>query len=169
MSQTNVTWNPDSHTVFGPNWNLPKTIDDWVNPTERSWGPSKYPPRPPNTPVIPTETANKIQDQLSNVPLKADAGKTDWSLMPFEAIEEINKVLEFGAKKYAAHNWKKGSGFKYTRLLGSLLRHIFAYMRGEDKDPESGLSHMAHAGCNVIFLLYYDKYRDKFTNDDRGV
>jgi hypothetical protein len=107
--------------------------------------------------------------ELSNVPIKADSGKTDWSLMPFEAVEEINKVLEFGAKKYAAHNWKKGSGFKYTRLLGSLLRHIFAYMRGEDKDPESGLSHMAHAGCNVIFLLYYDKYRDKFTNDDRGV
>jgi hypothetical protein len=89
--------------------------------------------------------------------------------MPFEAIEEINKVLEFGAKKYAAHNWKLGDGFKYSRLLNSLLRHIFAYMRGEDTDPESGLSHLAHAGCNIVFLLYYNKYKTKYNNDDRKV
>lgn len=99
--------------------------------------------------------------------IKHDSGKADWSLMPFEAVEEINKVLEFGAKKYAAHNWKQGGGFKYTRILNSLLRHIFAFMRGEDKDPESGLSHMAHAGCNILFILYYLKYKDKYSNDDR--
>lgn len=101
--------------------------------------------------------------------VKHDDGKADWSLMPFEAIEEINKVLEFGAKKYAAHNWKQGGGFKYTRILNSLLRHIFAFMRGEDKDPESGLSHMAHAGCNIIFILYYLKYKEKYSNDDRQI
>ncbi len=105
--------------------------------------------------------------KLGDIAVKHDNGKADWSLMPFEAIEEINKVLEFGAKKYAAHNWKQGGGFKYTRILNSLLRHIFAFMRGEDKDPESGLSHMAHAGCNIIFILYYLKYKDKYSNDDR--
>ena len=114
------------------------------------------------------ETIDKeVIDKLTSEAVKADGGKSDWSLMPFEAVEEINKVLEFGAKKYAAHNWKIGNGFKYTRLLNSLLRHIFAYMRGEDKDPESGLSHLAHAGCNVIFLLYYEKYKAKYSNDDR--
>lgn len=102
-----------------------------------------------------------------DVAIKHDSGKADWSLMPFEAVEEINKVLEFGAKKYAAHNWKQGGGFKYTRILNSLLRHIFAFMRGEDKDPESGLSHMAHAGCNILFILYYLKYKEKYSNDDR--
>jgi len=102
-----------------------------------------------------------------DVAIRYDQGKTDWSLMPFEAVEEINRVLEFGAKKYAAHNWKTGDGFKYTRVLNSLLRHIFAWSRGEDRDPESGLSHLAHAGCNVIFLLYYSKYKDRYNNDDR--
>lgn len=117
---------------------------------------------------IPPETIKKIEDQLKDqTAIKYDHDKTDWSLMPFEAIEEINKVLDFGAKKYAAHNWKKGEGFKYTRVLNSLLRHIFAYMRGEDKDPESGLSHLAHAGCNIVFLLYYNKYKDRYKNDDR--
>ena len=80
----------------------------------------------------------------SDSAIKYDLGKADWSLMPWEAVEEINKVLEFGACKYAAHNWQQGAGFKYTRVLNSMLRHVFAYMRGEDCDPESGLSHMAH-------------------------
>lgn len=100
-------------------------------------------------------------------PRKFDQQKTDWSLMPFEAVEEINKVLEFGAKKYAAHNWCDGPGFKYTRVLNSLLRHVFAFLRGEDNDPESGLSHMAHAGCNVLFILYYLKHKDRYKLDDR--
>jgi len=124
--------------------------------------------RPPDVVSISPETIKKIEDQLKDqTAIRYDQGKTDWSLMPFEAIEEINKVLDFGAKKYAAHNWKKGEGFKYTRVLNSLLRHVFAYMRGEDKDPESGLSHLAHAGCNIVFLLYYSKYKDRYKNDDR--
>jgi len=109
-----------------------------------------------------------ITDQDAEpTPMKFDEQKTDWSLMPFEAVEEINKVLEFGAKKYAAHNWCDHTGFKYSRVLNSLLRHIFAFMRGEDTDPESGLSHMAHAGCNVLFIIYYLKHKDRYANDDR--
>lgn len=100
--------------------------------------------------------------------VRFDSGKTDWSLMPFEAVEEINKVLEFGARKYAAHNWQRGDGFKYSRVVNSLLRHVFAWMRGEDRDPESGFSHLAHAGCNIIFLLYYERYKSKYNLDDRN-
>lgn len=99
--------------------------------------------------------------------IKYDEGKANWSLMPFEAIEDINKVLEFGAKKYDGWNYAKGSGMSYSRILNSLLRHIFAYMRGEDLDKESGLSHLAHAGCNIVFLLYYNKYKEQYSNDDR--
>jgi hypothetical protein len=111
-----------------------------------------------------------LEDQKKGMTaIKYDSGKADWSLMPWEAVEEINKVLEFGARKYAAHNWQQGEGFKYTRVLNSLLRHVFAYMRGEDIDPESGLSHMAHAGCNVLFLLHYIKNKSRYKNDDRYV
>lgn len=111
----------------------------------------------------------KVKDVPVFLPeaIKYDEGKTDWSLMPFEVIEDINKVLEFGAKKYDGWNFAKGSGMKYSRILNSLLRHTFAYIRGEDNDPESGLSHLAHMGCNVVFLLYYNKYKEKYNNDDR--
>lgn len=100
-------------------------------------------------------------------PIKHDKDKTDWSLVPMECVEDIAKVLEFGAKKYSPNNWREGSGFSYTRVLNSLFRHIFAFARGQDLDPETGLSHLAHAGCNILFLLYYVKNRDKYTNDDR--
>ena len=105
--------------------------------------------------------------KVTKIAVRDDSGKTNWSLMPFEALEEINKVLEFGATKYSANNWQEGTGFKYSRVLNSLLRHVFAFMRGEDKDPESGLSHMAHAGCNVLFILYYLKNKARYANDDR--
>lgn len=82
---------------------------------------------------------------------KFDQDKPDLSLLSSIAIEQIAMVLNFGKKKYAAHNWRKG--ISYSRLLAALLRHIFAFLRGEDKDPESGLSHLAHAGCCVMFLL----------------
>lgn len=115
--------------------------------------------------IIPDFEAEQQAKQPT--PMKFDQHKPDWSLMPFEAVEEINKVLEFGAKKYAAHNWCEGPGFKYTRVLNSLLRHVFAFLRGEDNDPESGLSHMAHAGCNVLFILYYIKHKNRYKLDDR--
>ena len=134
--------------------------EDW-RATETGWHHSTGPTFVTKSPnVIPAGAA-------SSVAMKFDSGKTDWSLMPFEAIEEINKVLDFGAKKYAAHNWRTGSGFKYTRVLSSLLRHTFAWARGEDLDPESGLSHLAHMGCNVVFLIYYNKYNVRYSNDDR--
>lgn len=127
--------------------------EDW-----RATGPT-FATKPP-TDTIPAGAAQSVA-------MKHDGGKTDWSLMPFECVEEINKVLDFGAKKYAAHNWRTGSGFSYTRVISSLLRHTFAWIRGEDLDPESGLSHLSHMGCNVIFLIYYNKHKDRYNNDDR--
>jgi hypothetical protein len=121
-----------------------------------------------NSPILSKVTVDSTPDPKTEpTAIKFDSGKTDWSLMPFEAVEEINKVLEFGARKYSAHNWTQGDGFRYTRVLSSLFRHLFAWSRGEDSDPESGLSHLAHAGCNVIFLIYYNRYKDRYNNDDR--
>ena len=86
-------------------------------------------------------------------------------LLPVEALEEIAKVLAFGARKYEANNWRKG--FKWMRTFGALLRHLYAWARGEDNDPETGLSHLAHAGCNVLFLLTF--VLTKTGEDDRAI
>lgn len=113
--------------------------------------------------------AYKEVAKITTEAVKHDDGKPDWSLVPFEALEGMVKVLEFGANKYAGWNWTTNGGFPYTRLLRSCLRHVFAYMRGEDNDPESGLSHIHHAMCNLLFISHYIGNKEKYNKDDRQV
>lgn len=88
-------------------------------------------------------------------PTKNDGGKTQLELMSFPAVEELGKVLTFGAKKYAAHNWREGEGLEWSRVLGAALRHLSALGAGQDLDPETGLPHAAHAMCCCMFLTEY--------------
>lgn len=102
--------------------------------------------------------------------VKFDSNKTDWAILPFGALEEIVKVLKFGEEKYARGNFASASGLNYSRLINSIFRHTISFARGQDKDPESGLSHIAHVGCCVIFLLHYIVNKEDYkTNDDRSV
>jgi hypothetical protein len=94
---------------------------------------------------------------------KHDEGKPRLELVPREGIEEIAKVFAFGAEKYGENNYR--GGINYSRLVGAALRHVYAFMSGEDKDPETGLSHMAHAGCCCLMLLQMEQERDDC--DDR--
>lgn len=87
--------------------------------------------------------------------VKHDNEKPDLSLLSPFALVEIAKVMTFGAKKYSANNWRQG--FKYTRLLAAVLRHIMAYQAGEAKDPETGISHLAHACCGLFMLLEFEQ------------
>ena len=84
--------------------------------------------------------------------VKYDHGKVRWDLFPPGPLEEIGKVLTFGATKYDDDNWKKVDGWK-RRYFAASMRHLWAYWKGEGKDPETGLSHLAHAMCCIIFLL----------------
>lgn len=101
------------------------------------------------------------------VPTKHDEKKAPLAYLPFEAIEEVSKVFKYGADKYGNKNYLEKTGFQYSRLLSSLLRHLFAWARKEDFDPESGLSHLAHAACNVLMLLTYTLNKHKYNLDDR--
>jgi hypothetical protein len=97
--------------------------------------------------------------------VKFDSKKIGVWMLPVDPLEDIARVLDFGAQKYAAYNWT--GGISYSRIYGSLLRHLWAWWKGEDLDPESGLSHLSHAGCNILFLLQYARSRKEF--DDRPV
>lgn len=72
---------------------------------------------------------------------KYDSGKVRLELLPLDAVLEIGKVLTHGASKYSDNNWVKGMSWR--RVLGSTLRHLFAWSLGESMDKESGLSHFA--------------------------
>ena len=66
------------------------------------------------------------------------------------ALYGCAKVLEFGKAKYDRGNWR--NGLNHTETCDSLLRHLSAYLSGEDLDPESELPHVDHVLCNALFL-----------------
>ena len=95
--------------------------------------------------------------------LRYNQGKLQWSLVDFDSLEGLVRVLEYGAQKYSKDNWKKG--MPVTQVTESLMRHLFAFLRGEDVDPESGCRHISHVMCNTMFLEYI--LREKPHYDDR--
>lgn len=68
------------------------------------------------------------------------------------ALFDVARVLTFGAQKYGPNNWQGLADYE-NRYYAALLRHLYAFGGGEAKDPESGLHHLAHAGCCALFLL----------------
>ncbi len=108
-------------------------------------------------------TQTRKQSAIEGEGRKDDAEKPRMDLLCPFAIEELSKVLTFGAKKYAAHNWCKG--IKTSRLIAAALRHIFAYAGGQDTDPETGLHHISHAMCCCMFIVGMPHYIDG--QDDR--
>jgi hypothetical protein len=83
---------------------------------------------------------------------KKDQDKPRYDLIPFHALDEVVQVLTYGAKKYSPDNWRTIPD-RDTRYLAASLRHITAHARGELVDPESGMSHLAHAVCCLLFMM----------------
>lgn len=108
--------------------------------------------KPPVHVVDPNESGTKHDD-----------GKFDPTMLSTEMIELVSRVRMFGARKYSRNNWKKG--FKVTRSLAAALRHIYAFMNGENDDKESGLSHLGHAICCLEHAVYDMQHHKE--NDDR--
>lgn len=100
---------------------------------------------------------------MSDGAMKFDQEKVRVELLDPEWMEGVGRVLTFGAQKYAADNWRKGLSTR--RLVGACLRHLFAFLRGEDLDPESGLSHLLHASCCLMFAFWMWTHRKDL--DDR--
>lgn len=86
---------------------------------------------------------------------KHDSDKPRYELLPPVAIDEMAKVMTFGAEKYAPDNWRHVDN-AVERYRAALLRHSFAMLRGEKIDPETGLPHAAHAMCCAAFLVEVD-------------
>ena len=101
----------------------------------------------------------------SNLAERFNDNKIKWSLVSWKALEPMVKVLMFGANKYSPNNWQKG--LKYSEISESLQRHLYAFMEGEENDPESKLSHLGHLMCNAMFLSWMFIFRKDL--DDRNI
>lgn len=110
--------------------------------------------------------------------LRLNEGKPRLSLLPTSFVlllaptsktalmYEVANVMDFGSKKYAMNNWRKSG--PWLKVLDSGLRHLDKMMfTNEQKDPESGIHHAGHLGCNLAFLLEFIREGDG--EDDRYV
>lgn len=91
----------------------------------------------------------------ANVGRKYDSDKPQYRLIPPYALEEVAKNLTYGSKKYDPFNWKKVPNAR-DRYLDACFRHVEAYRKGEQTDPENGYSHLAAAVVNLMFMLEFD-------------
>lgn len=119
-------------------------------------------------PIQRIESVQRIERALDDIypppqGTKYDEGKPMMSLIDPYVLTEMARVLTFGAKKYDPDNWRKG--FNLRRILDACLRHITAWSSGQDLDEETGLSHLAHAMCCLMFLMWLYKFRPEL--DDR--
>jgi hypothetical protein len=94
--------------------------------------------------------------------VRADAGKLDWTLLPWPQLADVVKALAAG-NDYPGRkpdDWKAKEPIAARKEhTQKLLRHVVAYASGERKDPVTGLHPLAHAVCNCLFLVYYDGKR----------
>lgn len=98
---------------------------------------------------------------------KFDDGKPQPRLLPPVPVMAIVGVLTFGAAKYSVDNWQEVPN-AVDRYTDALLRHVFAWMGGERVDQESKLHHLAHAGCCVLFLLWFELKEDQPASSPPG-
>lgn len=87
---------------------------------------------------------------------KDDQEKNRLDLIEPEFIEGVGKVLTFGADKYEPNNWQKVDDAE-NRYYAAAMRHLMAWRKGEKTDPESGISHLYHVACNIMFLQYFER------------
>ena len=108
----------------------------------------------PETDFFTQEEVDEIS-QMKIYGVKNDDNKPDWSLLPMSTLEGVVKVLMFGEKKYSRDNWQKVDNAK-NRYFSALMRHLVKYLDGVKTDDESGLSHLDHALCCLIFLKWFE-------------
>jgi len=86
-----------------------------------------------------------------------------YDLIPVYPMREVARVYGLGASKYAARNWELG--YEWSKSYGALQRHINAFWAGEDRDPDSGLSHLAHAVFHCLAMMEWARTHPE--KDDR--
>lgn len=74
-------------------------------------------------------------------------------------LEQVATVLAYGAQKYCDNGWQTVED-PIARYGNACVRHLVASASGDCYDEESGIEHLAHAACNMLFLFHFLEERD---------
>lgn len=94
----------------------------------------------------------------------AGRSKPSMGFIPVGAMESVARVMELGARKYGPYNWREQPIKKMT-YAHAALRHLFAWIGGEDNDPESLQPHLAHVAACMLIVI--DAMRSNACIEDR--
>ena len=154
---------------------LPEVTEDGALIYEGDWENSTDIEREPRFDEFftgPPEEANQIIDANRGLEDELDAlrynsGKTDFTLLPVDALEAESNVWMMGMEKYGRNNWEKLWGDETKNVvMQSAMRHMMAILSGEDIDNETGQPHAAHVRCNMAMLIRYYNETEK-SNEDK--
>lgn len=88
---------------------------------------------------------------------RKDDGKLMWQLLPYDALEELVKVYEIGAKKYSPRGWENNP-MEFSRMFAAMQRHSVAwFQKREQNDPTDGQHHLASVAWGALGLIAYEK------------
>lgn len=96
---------------------------------------------------------------------KAQEGKPEWSVLPYDALRHVVEVFEFGVTKYGKP-YTYRIGITYSKLFSATLRHLFLWWRGKDRAADSKCLHLAHVAANCLMLLTMMNKKE-FDNRDK--
>lgn len=85
-----------------------------------------------------------------------------YDLIPPEALHALAEHYGRGAKKYADRNWE--AGYNWGLSFAALMRHAWAWWRGEDIDEETGSNHMTAVAWHALTLATFQA-RGRGTDD----
>lgn len=85
---------------------------------------------------------------------KDDDGKLRYDLIPADPLDELARVFTIGARKYGDRNWE--NGLAWGRVFAALMRHGWAWWRGETHDPEDGQHHLASVAWCALVLMQFE-------------
>jgi Domain of unknown function (DUF5664) len=88
----------------------------------------------------------------TSIGVKFDGDKPSMTSIPKEAMWEMGLALGYGKKKYGDGNYR--NGMLVSRQLAAAVRHIYQHLAGQDKDEESGVSHIGHALASLAMAAY---------------
>ena len=94
------------------------------------------------------------------------ARKCPLELVPPVSLIYQAEAMRQGAEKYGSYNWRKKK-VRAMIYVGAALRHLLAYVDGENQATDSGISHIAHALACLGILA--DATEGGFLYDDRPV
>lgn len=96
-----------------------------------------------------------VQDKPSLI-TKTTTRKRNWALMPLRVFGEIIDVMQWANERpdspYTPGSWRQTPNWREV-YTDALLRHIADFQSGRERDHQSNLRHLAHAGSCIAIMI----------------